>query len=166
MGCFFVGCTLSLARWDAGCFARGQRHRAAQWRYPRAPCEPAAHREATRPASVHLVTVVGRATRAAARRRARAARRGEANSAAHRVHSAPARAVRADPRNPPARLRPARVRLAQGLWQAAANAAAKSNSLAAGDTELQRRNWRVIAEARQRMGDNAGARAARAHAEK
>jgi len=76
------------------------------------------------------------------------------------------RAVRVDPRNPLVWHRLARVRLAQGQWQAAANVAAKSNSLAAGDTELQRRNWRVIAEARQRMGDNAGARAARAHAEK
>lgn len=74
------------------------------------------------------------------------------------------RAVRVDPRNPLVWHRLARVRLAQEQWQAAANMAAKSNSLATGEVDLQRRNWNLIAEARQRMGDNAGARAARANA--
>lgn len=61
------------------------------------------------------------------------------------------RAVRVDPRNPLVWHRLARVRLAQGQWQAAANMATRSNSLAAGDTELQRRNAAVIAEARRNM---------------
>lgn len=74
------------------------------------------------------------------------------------------RAVRVDPRNPLVWHRLARVRLAQEQWKAAANMATKSNSLAGGDVALQRRNWSLIAEARQRMGDSAGARAARAKA--
>lgn len=61
------------------------------------------------------------------------------------------RAVRVDPRNPLVWHRLARVRLAQGQWQAAANMAARSNSLAAGDTDLQRRNAAIIAEARRHM---------------
>lgn len=61
------------------------------------------------------------------------------------------RAVRVDPRNPLVWHRLARVRLAQGQWQAAANMATRSNSLAAGDTDLQRRNAAVIAEARRNM---------------
>lgn len=76
------------------------------------------------------------------------------------------RALRVDPRNPFVWHRLARVRLAQGQWQSAANMATKSNSLAAGDADLQRLNWGVIAEARQHMGDSPGARAARAHADK
>ena len=74
------------------------------------------------------------------------------------------RAVRVDPRNAMVWYRLARVRLAQGQWQAAANLAAKSNSLAGAEVELQRRNWLLIAEARTRLGDSAGARAARARA--
>lgn len=74
------------------------------------------------------------------------------------------RALRVNPRDALIWHRLARVRLAQGQWQTAASLAAKSNSLAAADGELQRRNWALIAEARTRLGDGAGARAARANA--
>ncbi len=74
------------------------------------------------------------------------------------------RALRVAPRNGTVWYRLARVRLAQGQWQAAANLAAKSNSLAGADAGLRKLNWTLIAKARERLGDKAGARAARAQA--
>lgn len=52
----------------------------------------------------------------------------------------------------------AAVRLEQGQPEQAQNLAGRSNALARGDRALQARNWRIIAEARRRMGDAAGAR--------
>lgn len=51
----------------------------------------------------------------------------------------------------------ARTRLDQGRAGLAEALAAKSNSLAAGDPNLQAQNWRLIAKARQRLGDESGA---------
>ena len=75
------------------------------------------------------------------------------------------RALRLEPRNAMLWHRLARLRLSQGEWQTAADLAAKSNSLAGGDSDLQARNWQVIAEAKERQGDRDGAREARARAE-
>jgi len=86
---------------------------------------------------------------------------------AGRLESAAAtleRALRVDPRNAVLWHRLARVRLAQRQWQAAASLAAKSNSLAPAGTDLPRRNWSLIAQAREQMGDKAGAVSARANA--
>jgi len=58
------------------------------------------------------------------------------------------------------------VRLAQQRYDLVAQLAAKSNSLApAADTALQRANWSMIAEAREALGDAAGAREARRRAD-
>jgi len=73
------------------------------------------------------------------------------------------RALRLEPRNAMLWHRLARVRLKQGQWQNAVDLAAKSNSLAGGDGELQNWNWAVIAEAKLRLGDDEGAAAASAH---
>ena len=51
----------------------------------------------------------------------------------------------------------ARTRLDQGRAGLAEALAAKSNSLATGDPNLQAQNWRLIAKARQRLGDESGA---------
>ena len=72
------------------------------------------------------------------------------------------RALRLAPRNAMLWHRLARVRLKQGQWQTAVDMAAKSNSLAVGDTGLQAWNWAVIAEAKEQQGDSKGAEAARA----
>ena len=58
----------------------------------------------------------------------------------------------------------ARIRLDQGKADLAEALAAKSNSLAAGDPNLQVQNWRVIAKARGRLGDASGASDALARA--
>ena len=58
----------------------------------------------------------------------------------------------------------ARARFEQGEAGLAEALAAKSNSLAAGDPELQAQNWRLIARIRQRLGDASGASEARARA--
>jgi predicted Zn-dependent protease len=70
------------------------------------------------------------------------------------------RAIRIDPRNPVLWYHLATVRLSQGDSQAAEQLAAKSNSLAAGNTAQQRRNWQLIARARRAQRDEAGAAAA------
>lgn len=71
------------------------------------------------------------------------------------------RALRLEPRNAMLWHRLARVRLKQGQWQNAVDMAAKSNSLAGGNAELQAWNWAVIAEAKERQGDRLGAQDAR-----
>jgi len=72
------------------------------------------------------------------------------------------RALRLEPRNAMLWHRLARVRLKQGQLQTAADMAAKSNSLAGGNADLQAWNWAVIAEAKEQQGDREGAAAARA----
>jgi outer membrane protein assembly factor BamD (BamD/ComL family) len=49
------------------------------------------------------------------------------------------------------------IRLQQKNWQQAINLAKKSNSLAAGDYVLQTKNWKLIAEANFRAGNNSAA---------
>jgi Tfp pilus assembly protein PilF len=70
------------------------------------------------------------------------------------------RAIRIEPRNPLLWYHLATVRLAQQEAGQAEQLAAKSNSLAAGNRVQQSRNWRLIARARQALGDTAGAGAA------
>jgi predicted Zn-dependent protease len=75
------------------------------------------------------------------------------------------RALRLEPRNAMLWHRLAQVRLGQGQWRNAIEFAAKSNSLAGGQQDLQASNWLVIAQAKQRQGDLEGAAAARAQSE-
>jgi predicted Zn-dependent protease len=70
------------------------------------------------------------------------------------------RAIRIDPRNPVLWYHLATVRLSQGESAQAAQLAAKSNSLAAGNRAQQARNWRLIAQARREQNDTGGAAAA------
>jgi predicted Zn-dependent protease len=70
------------------------------------------------------------------------------------------RALRIEPKNPRLWQELARVRLAQGDYAQAESLAARSNSWAGGDNRLRADNWRLIAEARERRGDSAGAKAA------
>jgi len=51
----------------------------------------------------------------------------------------------------------ARVRLEQGQYPLAGNLASRSNGLASAESGIKRDNWRIIAEARRRAGDSAGA---------
>ncbi len=67
------------------------------------------------------------------------------------------RALRIEPRNPYLWNRLAELRLQQGNYSLAAELAAKSKALAAGDLPLQRENWELIAHAKRAMGDTAGA---------
>lgn len=75
------------------------------------------------------------------------------------------RALRIEPRNPWLWYELAQVRLRQGDYAQAEGLAARSNGYARDQRRLQQANWRLIAEARTRAGDNAGAAAARAKAE-
>ncbi len=75
------------------------------------------------------------------------------------------RALRLEPRNAMLWHRLAQVRLSQGQWRNAIDFAAKSNSLAGGERNLQASNWLVIAQAKERQGDREGAQAARARME-
>jgi hypothetical protein len=70
------------------------------------------------------------------------------------------RAIRIDSRNPILWHHLASVRLAEGDAIQAEQLATKSSSLAAGNYALQARNWELIAEARRKRGDAAGAQAA------
>jgi len=70
------------------------------------------------------------------------------------------RAIRIEPRNPLLWYHLATVRLAQQEPAQAEQLAVKSNSLATGNRVQQSRNWRLIARARQALGDRAGAGAA------
>ncbi len=74
------------------------------------------------------------------------------------------RALQIEPRDAALWHRLARTRLDQGRMDLAEALAAKSNSLAAGDPNLQAQNWRVIAKARKKQGDAAGAEDALARA--
>jgi cytochrome c-type biogenesis protein CcmH/NrfG len=70
------------------------------------------------------------------------------------------RALRIEPRNPHLWQELARVRLKQGQYREAENMAAKSNTLATGDRYLRAENWRIIGQARTRLGDYQGAQTA------
>lgn len=70
------------------------------------------------------------------------------------------RAIRIDSRNPVLWHHLATVRLAEGDARQAEELAKKSNVLAAGNYTLQARNWGLIAEARRKRGDTAGAQSA------
>lgn len=71
------------------------------------------------------------------------------------------RALRIEPRNAVLWHYMAKLRLYQGRYSQAAGLAAKSNSLNRDDRVLQADNWRIIAHARHRAGDLAGAERAR-----
>jgi cytochrome c-type biogenesis protein CcmH/NrfG len=75
------------------------------------------------------------------------------------------RALRIEPRNPVIWHELARVRLTQGKYAQAENLAAKSNTLAGENRRLKSENWRIIGQARSKLGDHQGARAAFAKAE-
>ncbi len=83
-------------------------------------------------------------------------RRGELERAASRLE----RALRIQPDHPRLWYELARIRLQQDQPGLAEELAKKSISLAAGNRVLLRRNWHLIAEARRRRGDSAGAREA------
>ena len=74
------------------------------------------------------------------------------------------RALQIEPQDAALWHRLARTRLDQGRLDLAEALAAKSNSLAAGDPNLQVQNWRVIAKARKKQGDAPGAEDALARA--
>ena len=74
------------------------------------------------------------------------------------------RAIRIQPGNSQLWQRLAEIRLRQGQPRLAEDLARKSNLHARGDTELMRRNWSIIAEARRLNGDPDGAAAAEAKA--
>lgn len=71
------------------------------------------------------------------------------------------RAVGLEPQNALLWSRLAAIRLAQGNWQQASVLASRSNSLARNNRPVQLQNWRIIAQAKARMDDSAGASAAR-----
>ena len=74
------------------------------------------------------------------------------------------RALQIEPQDAALWHRLARTRFDQGRLDLAEALAAKSNSLAAGDPNLQAQNWRVIAKARKKQGDAPGAEDALARA--
>lgn len=76
------------------------------------------------------------------------------------------RAIAIEPRNAWLWHHLAGTRLAQGHLDQAAELASKSNALGTADRGLLVGNWRLIAEARRRQGDSAGAAAAEARAAK
>ena len=75
------------------------------------------------------------------------------------------RALRIEPNNSGLWHRLASVRYAQGRYQQAVHMAAKSNSLAGTNHDLQRRNWLLMAEAWTALGRTDKADAARRNAE-
>ena len=75
------------------------------------------------------------------------------------------RALRIEPRNPLLLYKLARIRLQQGQPELAENLAKKSALFAEGDTQLKRKNWLLIAEAREQNNNHQGADAARKKAQ-
>jgi predicted Zn-dependent protease len=67
------------------------------------------------------------------------------------------RSLRIAPREAYLWNRLARVRMEQGLAAQAGQLAARSNDYAAGESTVKNDNWRIIAEAKRRSGDTAGA---------
>ena len=85
------------------------------------------------------------------------------DSAAGRLTNAAAtleRALRIEPRNPRLWQELARVRLKQGEYAQAESVASRSNSFAGSDNALRAENWRLIAQAREALGNADGARQA------
>ena len=76
-------------------------------------------------------------------------RAGEWDSAANSLE----RALRLEPNNALLWSRLAGVRFQQQDWQQAVQLAAKSNTLAANDDNLRRRNWNMMANAYDALGD-------------
>ena len=70
------------------------------------------------------------------------------------------RALRIEPRNAHVWHRLASLRMKQGQYGMAVELAAKSNSLAGGDAELVRDNWRLMARSYRAAGDSDSAKAA------
>ena len=92
-----------------------------------------------------------------------------ADAAAGKLSTAAAsieRALRIEPRNPRLWQELARVRLQQGQHVQAEQVAKRSSAFAGSDNALRAENWRLIAQAREALGDADGARAARESAEK
>ncbi len=81
-----------------------------------------------------------------------------------RAASSVERGLRAAPHDAHLWHRLSRIRLQQGRYQQAEEMAKKSNSFAKGEKGLIVQNWLLIAEARQKMGDAAGASDARQRA--
>lgn len=75
------------------------------------------------------------------------------------------RALKIEPRNPALYYKLALIRLKQSKPQEAENLAKKSALLAAGDHQLKKHSWLLIAHAREMQKDFKGAREARAKAE-
>ena len=76
------------------------------------------------------------------------------------------RALRIEPRNALLLYKLASLRLQQGQPELAENLAKKSELLAQGNASLKKKNWLLIAEAREQMGNQAGAKQARKTAKK
>jgi tetratricopeptide (TPR) repeat protein len=100
---------------------------------------------AVNPAVVALLDSAGKQSRA-----------GEYDTAAATLE----RALEIEPTNAWLWHRLALIRLDQGAHRQAAGLAARSNSFAVADEKLQAENWSLIAEARKRLGDAAGAKEA------
>lgn len=75
------------------------------------------------------------------------------------------RALRIEPRNALSFYKLANIRLQQGLPELAENLAKKSALLAEGNTQLKKKNWLLIAEARELQNNQKGANAARKKAQ-
>lgn len=76
------------------------------------------------------------------------------------------RALQISPEDPVLWSRVAELQLERGEYAVAENLAARSNALAGDQPWLRYRNWLLIAEARDRRGDDAGAEQARAEADR
>jgi len=87
----------------------------------------------------------------------RARRAGDHEQAAEYIE----RALRIEPADAGLWYRLAEVRFAQGRYDQAVNFASKSNSLAGADSAQRRRNWSLIADAWQRLGQTEKADSAR-----
>ncbi len=133
----------------------------SEQRLPQSPASPADGdgveiRAYESPAPVQATTIHGKAVTALLENAARQEQAGDFTAAAATLE----RALRIEPRNGHLWNRLANLRLGQGQYGAAADLAARSNTLAAGDLALRRDNWGLIARARRAAGDIAGARAA------
>ncbi len=80
------------------------------------------------------------------------------NNQLDRAAAALERAMRIEPRNASLWHDLGQIRLVQRRYDEAELLATKSNTLAGGNTALQERNWRMIAQARRASGDEMGAR--------
>ena len=99
-----------------------------------------------RPTSPAIITLLAEAQQAEAK--------GNHETAAATLE----RALRIDPKDATVWNRLALLRMRQGNWQQALNLARKSNSLAAGNYDLQLQNWQIILEVKQKVKDDQGAR--------